>query len=315
MPYIQATFADDVNVPAWLEALVSAFPQSVVVAEDRWARRIAWARERMNEAQRSGRPDGFREVLRCEERARDECGPESDFVLRAAGHELRGRVGPRFTRFCSRAQVTDACLDSIISFIRRTSCIATLECCGDGAEKIKFAGDDRLLEGLKLVHPYLRLELRGHVQRPLDDAGRERLSAGIDKLTDYVQTHPWDATAIWRLGKALEARGDTEAYYTWTRAAAELKPDNADLLRELTHSCILTGRTSEVVAAARRAAARRPRDPDVAANLAEALCRADSFEEALAVARAALTTIEHDDLARERLLAVERRCAGRLNDP
>lgn len=150
----------------------------------------------------------------------------------------------------------------------------------------------RIIEGSKVVQPRVLARLAELRLERKDAAEAARLAAqAIARRDDDAYFHQVHGVALRRLGRYGEALASL-------RRAAELSPDDPDVIQSLGFSLSACGHFAEAEAALRRALAGKPASADVFAGLALAVRHQGRPEEALELARQGVALVPHHADAR-----------------
>ncbi len=152
-------------------------------------------------------------------------------------------------------------------------------------------------EGSDLISPYMQLV--GVDSKSADSqTARNDLQRGIELLNQAISIDPANWAAYWIIGKAQQALGDSEQACDAFGASYRLHKGNADVAREYMFECLNLGRAEKGIPAARHAAALKPDDAGLLANLALALFMGGKLDEACETVAKALTMAPADEISR-----------------
>jgi tetratricopeptide (TPR) repeat protein len=129
---------------------------------------------------------------------------------------------------------------------------------------------------------------------------------------ELLETRPRDAALLRLAGKAAVELGRDDAV-SFLEQAAEIDPDNPDVLHDLVDALLAEGRVAEATDVAKRIVELRPRDASALVDLAYALHASGRVEEGIAYLEQALE-LEFGNVAALRGLLGMYRERGRLED-
>lgn len=140
--------------------------------------------------------------------------------------------------------------------------------------------------------------------------GKRALKKAIIMLTRCVEIWPGAWSAMWGLGKAMQALGDHVSALSWFERALVYESGNPDIYREATIEALGLGKAEKAVMYARKACDIMPDNAGLQANFALALLLNRQGTEALQTIQMACRSSPDDPVSKNVLAYISDIVAG-----